>query len=284
MHSIEALVEDVGEIVSFPQVYDEINRLLAAPSTDLGAIAALIGQDPGLTLKVLRMANSPLYGASREVDSVLRAITLLGEQQLREIILTTSASKVLAGIPNDVFVIDDFWRHSIFCGLVARFLAQRSARVEEDFAFVAGLLHDVGQLAYFNRYPGETRVVLELVMDAQGDMPLYEAEAKVFGFDHMALGGELLKAWHLPQRLRECVAYHHHPEQAEAFPAEVAIVHIANHLTYIEDVGVEKEVVCKRIHEQAWQNAGLDLSVIDEALAFAREQLGQVRSSLGLGR
>ena len=169
----QILAEDVGQLVAFPDVYLRLGPLLDDPDVSAPQIAQLISQDPALSLRVLRIANSPFFGLSREVDTVARAVTVLGMARVREAVLACAAGQVLTEIPNDVITIEDFWHHSIYCGLIAQALATRSSRVMEDFAFVAGLLHDIGQLVLFNRYPGEMHVALDLLAEGDRELQMY---------------------------------------------------------------------------------------------------------------
>ncbi len=276
---LKELVRDAGELVSFPEVYQRVAAVIDDPRTSAADVAAIIGQDPALTVRLLRIANSPLHGLSGKVDSVVRAISVMGLQRLRELVLASSASTVLTGIPNEMFVIEDFWQHSIYCGLAAQYLAEYKG-IGADFIFVAGLLHDIGQLVLFNRFPGQVQVALELSMHPDEGLEMYQAERKVFGFDHAQLGGELLCAWHLPVRLQECVRYHHDPAGAESYPVEAAIVHIANAVANMVALG---EITAERIDPRAWAITGLEWGVIDGTVQDAEARISQVRAELGLG-
>ena len=265
----QILAEDVGQLVSFPEAYLRLEQLLDNPGCGAQEVAQVINQDPGLSLKVLRIANSPFFGMSREVDTVARAVTVLGMSRVREAVLASAAGKVLTEIPNDLISIEDFWHHSIYCGLIARALASRSDLVTEDFAFIAGLLHDIGQLVLFNHYPGEMRVALDLLAEGDRDLQMYAIEQKVLGTDHMAIGAALLKVWHLPERLQECVEFHHIPEQAHRYTLEATVVHLANSLTDLAQSGSDNIADAPQIDARAWRAIGLGpdiaLSVIDEA-------------------
>ncbi len=275
---IESLVREITDLVSFPEVYLRLSELLEQPDATTRDIGNLIAQDPSLTLRVLKLANSPLYGLTRQVETVDHAVTVLGKRQIIEIVLATSVSKVIAGIPNTVYDMDDFWRHSILCGIVTRGLARECRRADIDFAFVAGLLHDIGQLVLFNRFPGQSRVALELVMDRDIPVSLFLAERKVFGFDHAMLGGRLLEQWYLPERLRECVEFHHEPALAAQYPVEVALLHIANGVTNIEgtDLGVEDAV--EYIDRVCWGVTGLTPEQILPVLEGALESVESIRA------
>lgn len=278
----QILAEDVGQLVAFPDVYLRIEQLLDDPDCAAQQLAQLISQDPALSVRLLRIANSPFFGLSREVDTVTRAVTVLGMARVRETVLACAAGQVLTEIPNDVIIMEDFWHHSINCGLIAQALAARSSRVTEDFAFVAGLLHDIGQLVLFNRYPGEMRVALDLLAEGDRDLQMYSVEQQVLGIDHMALGAALLHAWHLPERLQECVEFHHHPERARRYPVETAVIHLANALAHLAQSGSDELTEAPPIDARAWQTAGLEPDIAPAVIDEARGALSAVKAMLAL--
>lgn len=279
---IQILAEDVGQLVSFPEVYLRLEQLLDDPNCGAQQVAQVISQDPGLSLRILRVANSPFFGVSREIDTVSRAVTVLGMSRVREAVLASAAGKVLTEIPNDLISIDDFWHHSIYCGLVARALASRSDLVTEDFAFIAGLLHDVGQLVLFNRYPGEMSVALDLLASGDRELQMYNVEQKVLGTDHMVIGAALLHAWHLPERLQECIEFHHVPERAHRYPMETAIIHLANSLTHLAQSGSENLADAPPIDARTWQTAGLEPDIAPSVIDEARDGLEAAKAMLAM--
>ncbi len=281
MATLDDVVKNVGELVSFPHVYQRVSVLLEDPDSDLEAIAVEIGRDPGLVTRLLRMANSPFYGLSREVDSVGRAISVLGTRTLRDLILKTAASEALSRIPNDVISIDDFWQHSLYCALLARMLAEEGGGMAPETAFLSGLLHDIGQLALFYSQPGQARVVLDLLASS-GTMQ--EAEQRVFGFDHTEVGGALLETWHLPSLLAACARFHHAPLEAGVHSHEAAVIHLANALAHRAQASDGDAGMNGQFLPGAEAQAGvtLDTVVCTRLLATAREDMVETREMLGL--
>jgi len=279
---MQAVVQNAGMLISFPDVFLRVNDMVSDPKSTSGDIANLISQDPGLTVRLLKVANSPLYGSSRQIETVARAVTLLGTAQIRDLVLATSTSQMFAKVTNDVIFIDDFWQHSIFCGLAAKSLANASGKVTSDFAFVAGLLHDVGQLVLFHEQPGQMRVALDMVADPRNEMEMCQAEQAVFGFDHMQRGGALLRAWHLPERLQECVEFHHTPGAAKKYPVEVALVHIANGLASYAAVRKVNAQAVPNIETESWAMAGLSPDIIEPTVQATEAGIAEVKNLLSL--
>lgn len=271
--SVEKIVKQVSELVSLPFVVVKINEMLGDKTSSATDIGELIIQDPALATKVLRIANSAFYGLSYQVDTMSRAVTLLGTQQLRDIVVAASCVDVFKKIPNKLMTMEDFWRHSLYCGLSSRALGGLCGFRDSEGLFLGGLLHDIGVLALFKLEPDLSRQALELNLDGgQGDPEIHEAEHRLFGFDHADVGGALLGNWKFPEKLTEIVAYHHYPEKAKEFTKEASIVHIANSISVLAELDTDNMEFAPAISESAWQITGLSPEQISGIRHQADEQ------------
>lgn len=277
----EQLVDDIGELVSLPEACVRINEMVDDPGCSAEDIGKVISSDPALTVRILKIANSPFYGFSTEVDTVSRAITVLGTVQLRDLILASSACKTFEGIPNDLISMDSFWYHSIFCGITARKLANSCMLGRGEALFVAGLLHDVGQLLIFNRMPIEAKKVLLRTKITNSEAELYLIEQQIIGFDHAAVGAALTQQWNLPPCLQECVAFHHSPEKASLFPQEVAIVHIAQAITNLGGKESLEGNDIDTISDEMWEIAGLSSDIIEQTIEEVEREIPEVQAMFG---
>jgi len=258
----EELVSGVVRLVSLPEVCIRVNEMLDDPVVNATDIGKVIGQDTSLTARLLKIVNSPFYGFQSRIETVSRAVTVIGLRELRGLVLAASAVESMSKLPNDVFNIVNFWRHSVYCGVVARLLAEKCHVLHSERLFVAGLLHDIGKLVISNKLPDESREVLKQVQAKK--CPDFEAEQAVFGFDHAEVGGALLDEWQMPESLRNAVRYHHRPQDAAASEIEVALVHIANIMTIHAEHGVIEGNVTPDYDESVWAITGLDESQLDE--------------------
>lgn len=222
------LVENVANIVSLPDIYFRVSRLIDDPNCTSAKLAEVIAYDPGLTARVLKMANGAYYGRTHQVETVVQAITLIGTGDLRHLVLATSTAQAFSNITNTIMDMDAFWQHSVCCALAARALAAHCQPQYRERSFVAGLLHDVGQLLICHQIPDMARKIQEKLVAQGGERYLLEQEA--LGFTHADVGAELLKSWELPASLWEAVECHHSPLEAKLFPADAALVHIGNAL------------------------------------------------------
>jgi len=256
-------VNEVSGLVSPPDVCITVFELVESNTATARALGEVISRDPSLTARLLKLVNSAFYHFSKRIDTVSRAVTVIGISELYSLVIAVSAIKSFSKIPNYLINIDTFWRHSLYCGLIARIIARRCNVLHPERLFVAGLLHDIGSLVLFDRAPQEAR---DLLLAAQGDEDvLYLSEIKEFGFSHADLGGLLLGDWNLPLALRDAVQNHHRPEAADAGKMEAAIVHIANALANRSDLGGFFEIPPQDVYidEAAWAEVRLDPAEVD---------------------
>jgi putative nucleotidyltransferase with HDIG domain len=267
----KTLVSGFVHLTSLPEIHQRISAMLEKPDYSNEKIGQLIGQDPGLSARLLRIANSPFYGFPSNVDTISRAITLIGSRDLNDIILATSVTRLFQGISNDLVDMDSFWRHSIYTASAAR---QLSVYLQEDAGrercFLIGLLHDIGSLLIYNKLPEQAREAL--LRSRYNHIDLRQAELEVIGFDHAQVGAELLRAWRLPAGLIEGVEYHHNPGLAPDYAQYAEIAFLANSLANSSDQGKSPGGKAVPLNQITLNLPGLTTSLLKEAQAQAEQQ------------
>lgn len=272
-NNIAKLLEGVNGLITLPDVFIRINQLVENPDSRTADIAKAVRQDPSFTLRMLRVANSTFYGFSSTIDTVDKAVAVIGTSQIRNLALSMSVAHSFDGLPNDLVSMDDFWRHSLYCALIARILAKQAGGCDPEAVFTAGLLHDIGELIIFSRLPEQARESLLLVLDQVDDLPLYQAERQVIGFDHAQIGAELARQWGLPPLLEECIAYHHAIDLALRYPRETALVHLANILAQMAELDTLELNDVSPIDPLAWKITGLNEDIIELVVREAQEEI-----------
>ena len=272
------LVQDVGGLITLPDVYLRINRLMEDPKSSSADIAEAVSRDPAFTVRLLRVANSPLYKVSSSVDTVAKAVTVLGTAQIRNLALTMSIASSFSGLPNGLVSMENFWRHSLLCALAARLLAKEARRCDPEALFTAGLLHDIGELILFNRLPEQSKDALLLVLDSSEEMSVHEAERQAAGIDHAEVGGELARQWQLPPLLEECIAYHHDIGKAKRYPRETALTHIANIVAQMAEIDTLDPADVPPIDPAAWEVTGLSEQSIEPVVREVQAMINEVES------
>lgn len=281
--NIAELVRGVGGLVTLPDVFVRISQLVENPDSSTADIAKAVSQDPSFTVRLLRVANSSFYGLSSTVDTVPKAVAIIGTSQIRSLALATSVASSFDGLPNTLVSMEHFWRHSLYCALAARILAKKAGRCDADAVFTAALLHDIGELVIFNRLPEQAKEALLLVLDSADELPVYRAEQQIMGCDHAQVGGELARQWKLPPLLEECIEYHHSPRSDLRFAREVALVHIANICALMAEVQTLNPADVSPVDSGAWEIAGLDEEVMQSTVQEAQQEIAEAER-LFLGR
>lgn len=276
--TVQWLVEKTGTIYSLPLFYQRLSEAINHPRTSLSDISKVITEDQGLTTRLLRLANSPMFGYFGKVDSINCALTIIGTQQLRDLALAASVMGVFKGIPEELLSMEQFWKHSIACGIIARSLAiwRRESNVERFF--LAGMLHDIGQLIMATAI-GEK--VQQMLVAARENQQLFmDQEQQQLGFTHADAGAALLREWKIPANISEPVGYHHKPAQAEQFPLEAALVHIADIICHALFFGQSCTAHIPPLEPLAWEHLGMIPSELSATLKQAEPQIEETFSIL----
>lgn len=253
------------ELPSPPHVYLALQTALADRHKTTADIADIVSADPSLATRLLKLVNSPLYAAGRKVDSILRAVSLVGTEQITLLAAAMSVMTHFRDIPPELMDLPAFWQHSLSTGVLARLLADRAGVRDREYHFLGGLLHDIGRLVLFQAMPELSRQALLKAKSKQ--MYLYYAEQDEIGYDHSTIGSVLFRKWELPPALRLTVLYHHIPEISEQV-RENAVVHLADVMSHALGLGLSGEFFLPPLSEQAWDSLGLkpsDLVAVADA-------------------
>jgi HD-like signal output (HDOD) protein len=257
------LLRGYVEVSSLPTIFTRINEAVNNPRSSMNEIGKIISEDAGLTARLLMVVNSAFFNFPQRIESIPKAISIVGTQQLRDLALATSIIKMFKGIPDDLVSMEKFWKHSIGVGIAARTLAAFRREMNVERFFVAGILHDVGRLLMFTKISDLSRAAITRAKETHE--LLYVAEQETIGFDHAAAGRALLQQWKLPHYLEEVVAFHHKPLLATRFPLEAATVHVADIVAHAMQLGSSGERHVPHINSEAWENLGLAVSVLSPA-------------------
>jgi HD-like signal output (HDOD) protein len=205
MDTLSSLIKGIKGLPSLPAVAVKIIELLKKDTASVAEIAGIISYDPGLTAKMLRVANSSYFAPPYKVDSVESAVNIMGLNNLKTLALSFIIVKDFRKQAMDNFDHDLFWKRAISAAISAEVFARHMGMGKEDF-FVTSLLMDIGALVMYLCKSEDYIKVLEDKMNSQ--ISLAEAELAIFGFDHARVGSEILKEWGLPENIYMPIAYH----------------------------------------------------------------------------
>jgi len=282
---LEPLLKQAGELPSLPEVYIRVTELLETDTSTAAKIGEAVQTDPTLTARILKLINSAYFGLRNPVTSIPQAVTLLGRQQLQQVLV----GSVLAGVFKDFditsFPLRDFWQHCVKTAIIARQLAMQNARIiDHEAFFTAGLLHDIGWLVIAKVNPGSYIQITEIAKAENREMT--EVEVDKFGVTHIEIGVALLEKWGIPGLITQCVKKHHDSDHVEPYAIETSVVYIANRLSRIdlgsEDFQEEDAISDFLASIPNWEQSKCTLEQIIIACRLADEQWLDVMESLGM--
>jgi HD-like signal output (HDOD) protein len=215
----------------FPVVAIKALQIASESEMRLSELHQIICTDQVFSTELLRAANSPLYATRSPITSTLQATIRLGYESLRRLVLTVGIRGYLGKVL-EIPTLRACWRHSLACAIVAEELAIASfaaksepqVNLDKDFAYTAGIIHDIGRLALAVWKPKPYADFLNSTAKEPGNF--LAQEKQLFGADHCQVGRSLVKKWALPAAFLEITSRHHDDMRSRQFDA-LAVVHVS---------------------------------------------------------
>ncbi len=218
------VLDNMSGFVSPPEVYFKINSLLNLDDASATDFATVMSSDPNLTARLLRIVNSPYYAPRSPIDTVVRAIPVIGMRELANLVCSVCAVQSFSKISANVTDMKRFWRHSVYCGVASKVLATELNLPDCEQIFVTGILHDVGTLVINDRFP---ELAEKSILDAAGnESVLADTERRWLGFNHAEIGAMIMRGWGLSETVCDAIQYHHQPEVSQTAPLQAAIIQV----------------------------------------------------------
>lgn len=252
------LVKQSTRLASLPEICFKIDDIVSDPQSSFEDVADVISNDTSLSARLLKIVNSSLYNFPEKVETIIHAISIVGTQQLRDLVMATYALSAFKGISGKLIDMSAFWRHSIACGVAARVIAIHRREANAERFYLMGMLHDVGRLILLENAPDLASQVI-LQAREKGEI-LHKVELELLGCDHAAIGAELLKVWRIPVCIVEAVACHHDPSRAVRYPMESSVIHLADFIAKAISLGCSGDRLVPWLDENAWEKVGLSTS------------------------
>lgn len=231
--SLKTIVSRLRSIPSLPTLYDELTAVLRLEDPPLSQIERIISKDVGMAAKILQLANSAFIGARGRVSSLLQAVSLIGTETVRTLVLSVHVFSQFDAHSEVAAYLPALWDHSVAVASLAQRIAssENRAKAVVEESFTAGLLHDLGKVVLLAEMPREYRRIFETNL---GVSPA--AELEHLGCMHAEVGAYLMSIWGLPLPLVHAVAFHHRPvETAETQFSSLTAVHAADAIASATD-------------------------------------------------
>ncbi len=260
-----------------PPVLLELQSVMQKENISVEEISKIVMKDVSLSAWLLRLVNSAYYGFPGRIETVSRAVALLGFQQLHSVVSSGILRALIGSVRASYFNKELCWRHNVAVALLASELWRAAKRPDPERLFVAGQLHDVGKLALACTAPDHADLIWPL-NEAAGGL-LYEHEQRYLGFDHAILGGVLLRKWNMPVALVMAALRHHEQNAMEKYP-EIAAVHVADVMAHAMGIASAPFNTVPPMFPEAWNACGLRPESVSSVLRVTCEYLDSLNAAM----
>ncbi len=229
------LISQVNEFPPLPAVVNRILQVTADPESSIDKLARIVEAEVGLSASIIKLANSPFFGLSREVSSIPHALAVLGMEEVRNMVLAKAMFNTFSDFRDKGERVNSLWTHSFYTALAAKTIGEKMGR-DDSGLFVAGLIHDIGKMVIFLAFSAESLLKIYGETEKLDDT---NQEISFLGLNHEDLGRLLVKSWLFPESLQMAVGYHHSPESAPSHQTYPLVVRLADTLALLNVVGIE---------------------------------------------
>ncbi len=273
----EDVIKNEVSLASFPDVYFKLKKVLDSKTASAKDIAQVVSADVALSAKLLKLVNSPLFGLTQKIDSIERAVSIIGEEELSNLALGITAIRYFKDIPPELIDMNTFWKHSLSCAVFAKIISSLLKLPKQELMFTCGLLHDVGKLILFKNLPYAS--VETLIFARENMIPVVEAEENVLGFTHTDISNLIMKEWEFPSSLIDIVGHHHEPEGAE-HSVEATILQVADNMANAIAIANGGMFVVPGMEEESWNSLKLKVEILPQVVAKHNKVLKGLLSSI----
>lgn len=227
-HPVKAVISSLDTLPALPELYHRLTEEIQKNDPDIKTISRIISMDIGMSAKLLKLVNSSFFGFYRHIGSLEQAVTLLGINIIRSLILSVHIFSLydLSNVPG--FSLKKLWEHCLCTANLAQKLAvlEGMSREYAEDCYFAGLFHDIGKLVLASQLPEEYNTILVRIKDK--GLSVRQAENLVLGTSHSEVGGYLLGVWGFPDDIVEAVTFHHKPCLTQPGMRALTVTHAAN--------------------------------------------------------
>lgn len=263
MQSAQDIIASSVNLVTLPAIFIKVKRVVDDKNASVDDLAKVISADPALTARVLKLINSSFFGFSGQIDSLARAVSLLGMRPVHDLVLATSVIEAFEQMQPKLMDSTRFWYGSLFRALAATALARKCAEVgklvDVGRVFTEGLMSDLGHMVLYLKCPELAAQAMTETKDKMQDQPwaLAHVERALIGCDFAQLGGALTDSWHLPAAFGEAIRHQTDPQHGKNHAVEASLLHIAATLASMEGPLSDNAPLLSHISPFAWVATGL---------------------------
>jgi putative nucleotidyltransferase with HDIG domain len=273
---LDDVIAHIQDLPPLPALATDLLKSFDDENADLSVLAQKIAHDQALVAKTLRLANSSFYNAQAKIATVQQAVSLLGLREMRNLVIAAAVSGNFTQGRVQGFDFQAFWRHSIATAVCAKILA-RHLHLNQDRAFTAGLLHDIGRLVVITQFSQPYEAVI--LYRSTHDCHLLDAERTVLGIDHCMIGDALAQHWHFPDDIRLAIIGHHEPD-AMGSGSSATLIHVADAIVHALDLAEKQDELVPPLSMSAWHSVGLSEEIYLQVFRETELEFEQIHQIL----
>lgn len=253
MDGLSDILKKVKQLDPIPTVIHKVLALADDPESSLKDLVAVVERDPAITANLLKTVNSAQVGLPVKVDSVQQAVSMLGLQQVVEMVLSQNLSGNLKRSQKGYGLAKgELWRQSLAVAMVARTLARQRDLMSLPAIYTAALLKDIGKVILHEFVADRIQPIQQLV--AQKGLSFVEAEKDVLGMDHSSLGGIIAKQWHFSSHMVYMIENHHLPNPASRNEPATATLYLADMVAMMVDTGIGVDRLAYHVYQDVFND------------------------------
>lgn len=271
MPSASELVQSCTTVFTLPEIYFRVRDVVDDPNSTTDDLAEVLRMDPAISARLLRIVNSPLYGFPKQIDTVSRAVNIVGMQAINDLVTATTVGRTFSGMPIQLMDVPKFWSKSVFCALLAGKIAKSCGINDSERFFIEGLLRDIGHFVLYQTVP--QRAQSALIEAGYLESSLAEVEQSNIGCDFAEVGAELIRTWGMPMQIEQSVRCQLSPNDAGEFILHASIVHLAGVVADYEELEPSRRPATLPFNPYAITATGFVSANLSALLTDAQTQL-----------
>jgi HD-like signal output (HDOD) protein len=267
------MVSETLHLVTLPQIYLHVKEIVEDENASLKDLAQCISCDSAITARLLSAANCALWSARSRIESVPRALEVLGMIHVHDLILCTTVASVFEKLDNTHISFEKFWQKSVFNATVASAIGKRAELIDLQRPFLEALLSDIGHMIIYNKVPDLAFKVYQLSGGSIESLVAFEKE--LIGCEYAEVGAQLATVWQLPLCFSDTIRNQNHPNLSDSHLFETAILHIATRITNKEFENKDIDL-CKAIDASVWSSTALSEDCLPDIKQEAQQNIAAI--------
>lgn len=278
MSAIKTLIKEIKNLQPLPAVANKIMSEMNKPTWSMHDIARIIQYDPALTASILKTCNSAYFALKRPVESINDAVSILGTDQIVELILLKASTAALDKDHKGYGLYKGaMWKYSVSSALIAQKIAKKISPDNQYTVFTAALLKDIGKTV-LDHFVANSSEKINTLVSSKG-YSFLEAEKKIIGTNHAEIGALIAKMWNFSPRLINIIRHHHLTDESMRKEKDIAIVYLSDCICMMMGIGVGVDGLAYRFHDKVIRNLHIgpnDISKIIADFSFSIKEVEEM--------